>query len=387
LTFLNQSQIALGDYASGRDVQTRLLMASWTRREVAAMDAILQSPQVALVEQVAEQACCSVEEMEEALTNLAPTGLFQRRGTTLTVDKDLRRYYETQMRRFEEDFEAGLDYLQSLLKHIPLQTLLSWYAIPRTADQVFEALMEKYLPTPKLFRNHLLEVGYDNPIVLQVAQMAYDAPDFQVTRQQVCEKFNLTHHQFQELALYLEFNFMACLAYTPRDDQYDEVITPFWAWREYLQFLRQSVPAPLNPSRVEAEPVPRISLERATEKYRSPEERERYPWRSRQLASDRNRRLVENSLEPLADGRWVLFDRFITGLTAPIGQAHGVALSRQGKRYFYARPRYSLEEVDYIRQMVLEWLAECGIVQTGTHDGSTCFRITEQGKTLLGFES
>jgi predicted transcriptional regulator len=385
LNFANRSQIALEDYECNRDVQARLMMADWKRPDVELVDAILQSPQVVLLEQLAEQLERDVTQLEPSLEKVAPTGLFQRRGATLVVDKDLRRYYETQLRRFEERFEPTLDYLQGLLRHIPLQTLLSWYSIPRSADQVFDALMERFLATPKVFRTHVLEQGYDNPTLVRVAQMAYEAPDWRVSKAEVCTQLGLSHEQFQELALFLEFSFLACLSYVPKDDGWEEVITPFYEWREYLQFLRTATPGPLPEERLSPEPMAKLSAEKATQRYRAPEAREQYPWRSRQVATDRNRRLVENALEGLADGRWVLFEQFLSGLTAPIGQTTGVTLVRQGKRFFYARPRYNLEETDFIRQMVLEWLVECGITQVGTLDGSTCFRLTDIGISLLGF--
>ena len=42
--------------------------------------------------------------------------------------------------------------------------------------------------------------------------------------------------------LLLEFNLVCCLSYNQVGDVWEEVITPFYEWKQYLQFLNETMP-------------------------------------------------------------------------------------------------------------------------------------------------
>ncbi len=70
---------------------------------------------------------------------------------TLFVDKDVRKYFEAKVEKFDEDFQPNLDFLQSILNKVSIHTLPLWYPIPRSTDNIFASIIETYFSTPKIY--------------------------------------------------------------------------------------------------------------------------------------------------------------------------------------------------------------------------------------------
>lgn len=71
---------------------------------------------------------------------------FKIQGEEIIVDKEMRKYYETQISKFDDHFQPDLEYLQSLLSKVPLHSLLVWYAILETLTIFFNQLLKKSFP-------------------------------------------------------------------------------------------------------------------------------------------------------------------------------------------------------------------------------------------------
>lgn len=244
-----KNKINLEDYDYQKDIQNRLMMANLTSTDLAALEEILCSPPTLPISQLAQELVMEEADLIKALEKLSETGLFQVKGHLLHLNKEMRKYFEAQMQKFEEGFVPGMEYLQSLLRKVPFHILLSWYPIPRTSNNIFDSLIEKYLITPQVFQRYLMELNFGNPKISAIVEDVYNAPDFMVLGKDLKKKHDLSSQEFEEILLQLEFNFVCCLVYQKIKGEWQQVVTPFYEWREYLRFLRDSRPKPIEDSK------------------------------------------------------------------------------------------------------------------------------------------
>lgn len=243
---IRKNKVNLADYPYRRDIENRLFMADLSEFEVNLLKEIVHHSVKISVEQLAEQLEVEVSELITTLDKLNVTKLYKRQQLTLIVDKEMRKYYESQLEKFDEDFKPNMEFLQDLLNKIPIHVLPLWYAIPRSSDNIFASIVEKYFLTPKTYRNYLDELQFDDPLIPKIIRDLYQAPDFILDSSSIIEKYKLTREKFEEYLLLLEYHFICCLSYRKRDNQWHEVITPFAEWLEYLQAEAKTKPKALS---------------------------------------------------------------------------------------------------------------------------------------------
>lgn len=246
ISISRKSKINLTDYAYRRDIENRLLMAQLSVFEVDVLKEILHHSLHISISHLAEVLQADLKSVDKALDKLSATHLFKRSQSALVVDKEMRKYYESQIEKFDEDFEPNMEFLQGLLNKIPIHILPVWYAIPRNSDNIFASIIEKYFLTPKIYRQYLDELQFDDPILHHIVKDLYQAPNFKLVSSTLIEKYGLTREKFEEYLLLLEYNFVCCLSYNKVQDQWQEVITPFYEWLEYLQAEARSKPHPIK---------------------------------------------------------------------------------------------------------------------------------------------
>jgi hypothetical protein len=164
LATFRKNKIELSEYEYEKDVRNRALMATFTSRDVEVLEEILYSSlriPLSVLEQNVE---LSADELAPILAKLAPCGLFTVETDHVIVDKEMRKYYEQQVLKFEEDFKPGMEYLQALLKKVPIHVLPTWYAISRTSNNIFESIVEKYLQTPQTYQRYLMELHFGDKV-------------------------------------------------------------------------------------------------------------------------------------------------------------------------------------------------------------------------------
>jgi len=238
LTQLKKNKITLSDYNYRRDIENRLLLASFNTFEIAVLEEILYSPIKVLIRKIAKNIDKAEEEVLPVLEKLSKTGLLAIEGDSITVDKETRKYFETEIEKFEPDFCPGMEFLQNALKKVPIHALPIWYAIPRTSNNIFESLVEKYLLTPQIFQRYLMELTFGDPALSAIAQDVLRSPDLTLTASDVMKKYELSREKFEENMLILELHFVCCLRYEQSGHGWEEKVTPFYEWREYLTFLK-----------------------------------------------------------------------------------------------------------------------------------------------------
>lgn len=235
-----KNKICLTDYDFRRDIENRLIMAQFSTLDLDVLEEIIYSSLTISIKKLADNLDIEESKLRPILEKLSKTGLLTFEKDLITVDKEMRKYYEAQILKFDEDFTPGMEFLQGLLKKVPIQFLPAWYSIPRTSNNIFDSLIEKYLNSPLTFQRYLNELNFGDPHLTGILQDVNNAPDFKLYSQELIEKYGLTREQFEEYLLHLEFNFVCCLGYEKVNDHWKEVVTPFHEWREYLQFLRDT---------------------------------------------------------------------------------------------------------------------------------------------------
>lgn len=237
-----KNKVNLEDYDYRGDIQNRLLLSHFTSSDLEILEEIIYSPPQFSVSSLAEKVAKTDEQVFETLTKLSDSKLFKVKGKAVVIDKEMRKYFEVQMNKFEENFSPGMEFLQSLLKKVPIHILPDWYPIPRTSNNIFTALIEKYLETPQKFQRYLAELSFGDKTLDGIVKDLFNSPNQRIYSKEVCKRYNLTEEEFERCMLHLEFNFVGFLIFEKKEGGWSGVITPFQEWKDYLQFLRRSEP-------------------------------------------------------------------------------------------------------------------------------------------------
>lgn len=240
-----KNKIELKEYDYSKDIQNRILMAQFTILDVEVLEEILYSSLRIPTSLLEQNLNLNTAQLQKILDKLSKSNLFQVSGGFVIVDKDMRKYYEMQILKFEDEFEPGMEYLQGLLRKVPIHILPNWYSISRTSDNIFESIVEKYLHSPQAFQRYLMELHLSDAIQKGIMNAVYQSPGYEVEASDMIKKFKLTQEEFEEHMLYLEFSFVCCIRYKKKGDRFVEMITPFFEWQEYLCHVRDTEPTPI----------------------------------------------------------------------------------------------------------------------------------------------
>lgn len=243
---IRKNKISLDDYDYKSDINNRLLMSQISTLDLLVLEEILYSPLKLSLKKLSNSLDVEEEKIIPILNKFSKTGLLTVQNDEIIVDKDKRKYFESQIVKFDGEFTPGMEFLQGLLKKVPIQILPTWYSIPRASNNIFDSLVEKYLLTPQIFQRYLLEVQLCDPVLTEMSKIVYSSPHFKVLGSELIERLELSREQFEENMLFLEFNFICCLGYEKIGDDWKEIVTPFQEWREYLSFLKNTEPVPIS---------------------------------------------------------------------------------------------------------------------------------------------
>ncbi len=243
---IRKNKISLTDYNYQKDIENRLLMAYFTTADLEVLEEILYSSIQIPIQKLAKSLSITEEDLLPILQKLSKTSLFSFKGDDILVDKEMRKYFEFQIEKFNEDFKPGMEFLQSLLKKTPIHVLPIWYSIPRTSNNIFDSLVEKYLETPQIFQRYIIELNLGEPILKNIIQDVFNSENFEISSLELMQKYNISRDLFEEYLLHLEFSFVCCLGYRKIDNIWEEKVTPFHEWKEYLQFLKNTEVTPIE---------------------------------------------------------------------------------------------------------------------------------------------
>lgn len=245
LTQSRKNKICLEDYPVKHDVENRLVLAEFSTIDLEVLEEILYSSIKVPIRKVAKTLGLEDEEILPSMDKLSKTGLFTIADDSIVIDKDMRKYFEAQVIKFDPDFKPGMEFLQSLLKKVPISVLPVWYAIPRSSNNIFDSIVEKYLLSPQIFHRYLSELNFADPVLTGIMHDVFEAPDFVVFADDLIKKYGISKSSFEEHILQLEFYLVCCLGYHKVNDHWKEIVTPFYEYKEYLMFLRTTEAKPI----------------------------------------------------------------------------------------------------------------------------------------------
>lgn len=240
LTAIRKNKVVLSDYNCQKDIDNRMLMADCSTFDLEVLEEILFSPLKTSFKKLLRSVGCEEEKLLQVLKKLAQHGLLSFQEDFIVIDKEMRKYFEFQIIRFDPDFKPDMEFLSGLLRKVPIHHLPAWYSIPRTSNNIFESIVEKYLLTPQIYQRYLLDLNFGDPVIHGIISDLFAAQDFKLYSSDVIGKYNLTRRNFEEIMLLLEFNFIGCVSYKKEDDHWIEIITPYYEWHQYLRFLKET---------------------------------------------------------------------------------------------------------------------------------------------------
>lgn len=238
-TLSRKNKINLADYPYKKDVENRLVMAELTDFEVSVLAEIIHHSLKISIDTFAKELDIDKETLIKTLDKLSRTKLFKYDSSSIHVDKEMRKFYESQLEKFDENFEPDLEYIQSLLSNIPIHVLPTWYAIPRGSDNIFLSLVEKYLHTPDIYLQYIEEQQFDDPRIKKIIHDLNHAPEFRIASSELIKKYGFTKKEFEELILLLEYHFICCMKYEHGDGEWHETVTFFHEWLDYLKAVHE----------------------------------------------------------------------------------------------------------------------------------------------------
>jgi hypothetical protein len=97
---------------------------------------------------------------------------------------------------------------------------------------------------------------------------------------------------------------------------------------------------------------------------------------------DRNIIEVQKALSSIKQGEWILFDEFINTYLSTTNNLKQASLTKIGGGWKYTSADYEVEEIEFIRTMILEWLFESGMVLKGSFQNKDCFKVSSLGYEL-----
>lgn len=241
VSFNKKIKINLSDYDYQKDIKNRLIITQFSTFDVEVLEEILFSPLRIRISTLLENLQTSIDLLQPILDKLTAMDLFIIENETLIVDKEMRKYFEFQVARFDDTFKPDMEFLQGLLRKIPIHVLPIWYSIPRSSNNIFQSIIDKYLLTPQIYERYLEEMKHKDPVFSGILQDVLQSPNLKIEAHVLCKKYDLSKEAFEEHMLLLELSFVCCLRYEKKEDHWVRVVTPYHEWETYLIFLKNTI--------------------------------------------------------------------------------------------------------------------------------------------------
>lgn len=435
-----KNNIAISDYNYNHDIINREMMANLSHFEVEVLKEIVNGSLQITTKQLASHFQVPESHLANILDKLSEVNLLERKGNNIIINKEMRRYYETQISKFDDEFQPDMDFLKGMLSKVPIHILPTWYSTPPMTNNIVHSIIESYLKTPRLYQRYLNELKFSDPVLTGIVRDLFKSPDFTLSAQHIMETYQLSRRQFEEYLLHLEYHLVCCHGFNRSEESWEEVITPLHEWRSYLRFKRDNTPAAIsNPNKIErlhahdfgfayemarlvelaqerasvghwdnsqplAEQVRQTAINLDLLNIRSGvfyATGDAEAWMAKPIQNwaldlfkhsmeifpllaykERDLREVQASLQAVSSSGWILLDDFIKSFTAPLGEA-AVTLQCKGRKWHYAIPEYTSEDKAFIERVIWGPLYAGGLVAVGQYQSQPCFTVTSFGKDLI----
>ncbi|MFA6118889.1 MAG: hypothetical protein WC688_03130 [Parachlamydiales bacterium] len=246
LIISRKNKICLSDYNYKKDIEIREILSTFSRFELDILDELLFSSITTSVSKVSNQLEITKDQLLPVLEKLAGIDLLKTDKEIISIDKKMRKYFEFERMRFDENFKPDLLFINNLLQKIPIHILPIWYVIPKSSNNIFESIINKYLLSPQIFQRHLEDLSHEDPIFADVIHNIYTSENKEVSSLEIQERHKLSKLEFLEYILLLEFNLVCVLSYRKTEEGFEEILTPFHEYNEYLLHLKKTDTKPIQ---------------------------------------------------------------------------------------------------------------------------------------------
>lgn len=230
---IRKNKIFLSDYDYKKDIENRSLLASFSELELHILEELLFSPLKTSLGRLSKDLDLKENKILPVLNKLQMTELISVEKDIITIEKKLRKYFEFEYLRFDENFKPDLTFINTLLSKIPIHILPVWYSLPKTSNNIFQSIIDKYFLTPQVFKRHIEDLENENPIFSEIIQKLYNSSTFELSSKEIKTKYNLDNNKYIEYLLLLEFNFVCFQTYKKTSAGYEEILIPFYEYTEY----------------------------------------------------------------------------------------------------------------------------------------------------------
>lgn len=248
---LKKLKISLEDYNYKEDLSLRALLHHASAHDIKTLEEILFSSIKTSEEKLLDALEIPLEDLKKALNKFESCGLVSQETDQIVINKDLRKYFELEIQRFEEDFEPGIEFLAQLFKKVPIHILPVWYALPRSSSNIFESIVEKYLQTPQLYQRLLSDAQTHEPHLRAIINLLYTSDYLELDLEFIMQKLQMEESALFETIAQLEFNLIACVKYVPHESSFKGILTPFHEYKSYLKHLRSTEAMTQNEDEIE----------------------------------------------------------------------------------------------------------------------------------------
>jgi len=245
VTLINH-KIRLADYDYQSDISLRLFLSRLTVFEIEVLREVVDNSLSFSTIDLADLLEVQESDLIPVLERFASVELLTVEGSHATVNKEKRKLFEAYLDRFEEGFEPDVAYLFSSLKRVPNHVLLEWYSIPRMADKIEEAIVEKYFLTPKTYEKYLHSIQFESSVINDVKAELFASSTLELDADEIQARYGLGDEPFEELLIELELNLIAYLSYLPQENLWKRVLRPYAELRNYLLFRKRNQPDRIN---------------------------------------------------------------------------------------------------------------------------------------------
>jgi len=364
-TLSKNSQISLEPISSKKEIELRLFFGQLEPFQVQVLQEILNSSLKIPLSDLIEALGTNEKKISPVLDFFAKAGLFARKSDALFVDKEKRKLFETQMIKFDEDFEPGIQHLQSVINKVPLERVFDWYQLGKTTTNLLQSLIERIFQTPKLYERYLSELHFQDPLLQSIFNDLMASDELQLSCAAVRKKYKLTPEKFEEVALMLELHLAAFIRYLPEGN----ILQPLAEWRNFKMNLKNKLPKPLKATSVKADKAKPIDLDLYRRAIIT------HIKAATVDSVERSIREIEKGLKVIQNAGWVFFEDFIHCFSGQVGKAQEVSLEKIGTKWHYRLPNYTPTEINFIETVIFELLVHAGCTSTGTVKGKPCFQV------------
>ncbi|MCH9811144.1 hypothetical protein K0U07_00095, partial [bacterium] len=122
---------------------------------------------------------------------------------------------------------------------VPIHSIVSWFQIPRTSNNIFNSVIDKHFKSPKMYERYLKDTLAESPLCKAIYDLV-DQKGGKALAQEIMSELSLSDTELEEKILLLEYHYILASCYEEKDGKYIKYITEFSEWREHKKLCGNS---------------------------------------------------------------------------------------------------------------------------------------------------